>query len=364
VTLYERLADLPLRVADWSLDRREADTSSGFTRVTTVVSLVGPDGTVGHGEDVTYETEEHEKLLDAADFDLAGEYTVDSLSTALDDADLFPAGPPEREAFEHYRRWGFESAALDLALRQANTDLASALGRSYDPVRFVVSTRLGSQGEGTASEDESDLPTGERVHEWLAIDPDIEFKLDPTTDWTKGVVADLAATDAVRILDLKGKYEGTTVDADPDSDLYRLVVESFPDAIVEDPAFTDETRPVFDGHEDRVSWDAPMTGVESIEALPFEPTWLNVKPSRFGSVESLLDAIEHCEERGVRMYGGGQFELDVGREHLHALASTFYPDAPNDVAPKGYNEPEPREGLPSSPLQPPESPQGLGFGGE
>jgi hypothetical protein len=59
------------------------------------------------------------------------------------------------------------------------------------------------------------------------------------------------------------------------------------------------------------------------------------------------------------MFGGGQFELDVGREHIHAVASLFYPDAPNDVAPKAYNDPEPSDSLPSSPLTPPSTSRGL-----
>jgi hypothetical protein len=35
------------------------------------------------------------------------------------------------------RNWAFESAALDLALRQAGLGLPEALGRSPAPVRFV-----------------------------------------------------------------------------------------------------------------------------------------------------------------------------------------------------------------------------------
>jgi hypothetical protein len=50
------------------------------------------------------------------------------------------------------------------------------------------------------------------------------------------------------------------------------------------------------------------------------------------------------------MYGGGQFELGVGRGHIQYLASIFHPDTPNDVAPGGYNDPEAVAGLPSSPL--------------
>jgi O-succinylbenzoate synthase len=83
---------------------------------------------------------------------------------------------------------------------------------------------------------------------------------------------------------------------------------------------------------------------------------MNIKPSRFGSVHRLLDAIDHCEQEGIEMYGGGQFELDVGRAQIQALAALFYPDAPNDVAPGVYNEGEPRAGLPRSPLDVPAKP--------
>lgn len=108
-----------------------------------------------------------------------------------------------------------------------------------------------------------------------------------------------------------------------------------------------------------MSWDAPITGVDSIRALPLVPEWLNVKPSRMGTVETLFDVVEYCLEHDIRMYGGGQTELDVGRQHIHALASLFYPDAPNDTAPRPYDDPEPVGGLPRSPLPPPPDSRGL-----
>ena len=40
------------------------------------------------------------------------------------------------------------------------------------------------------------------------------------------------------------------------------------------------------------------------------------------------------------MYGGGQFELGIGRTQIQELASLFHPDMPNDVAPAEFNEPE------------------------
>ncbi len=343
--LFDRVADLPVVVEAIDLTLQERDTTSGFARATTTVALSGA-GETGRGEDVTYETEEHHELAGAGLPDLTGEYTFAEFAARVGEHDLFPT-PPEREDFRHYRRWGVESAALDLALRQNDLDLPSALDRTYDPVEFVVSTRLGEP------------PTTDRLEQVLDVRPDIEFKLDPTADWDADLAAEVADLAPVRICDLKGQYSGTVVDAPADPDRYELVLETFPDAVVEDPRLTDETRPLFEGHEGRVSWDAPITGVESIEALPFEPEWLNIKPSRFGSVESLFASIEYCVAQDIRMYGGGQFELGVGRGHIQALASLFYPESPNDVAPGGYNDPEFEGDLSPSPLDPPAEPIGF-----
>ena len=85
---------------------------------------------------------------------------------------------------------------------------------------------------------------------------------------------------------------------------------------------------------------------------------MNIKPSRFGTVEGLLECIEYCHANGMELYGGGQFELGVGRRHIQVLASLFYADGPNDVAPSEYNAGEPRAGLPQSPLP---APSGIGF---
>jgi hypothetical protein len=352
-SLYDRLADLQLTVDGTARTTHDAETTSGFTRTTTVFEFSG-DGVVGRGEDVTYDTEDHDALAEAPPFDFAGEYTVDEFSAMLDDADLFPTKDPERETGYHYRRWAVESAALDLALRQADTDLADALGRERRPLRFVVSTRL--------PEDDAGVPSRARVEALLSAHPETELKLDPTSAWDEGTVEALATTGAVRILDLKGQYHGTSVDQEPDPDLYRLVVDGFPDAVVEDPALTDETEAVLADAHDRISWDAPITGVESVESLPFDPSWLNVKPSRFGTVESLLDTVEWALDRDVRLYGGGQFELDVGREHIQTLAAVLYPDGPNDVAPRAYNRPDvDLQSLPTSPLVPSPDARGLSF---
>jgi len=347
MAIYDAVAALDLVVDDYDLSLRERDTSSGFVRTTTVFELRG-DGAVGRGEDVTYEAEHHHALVEGdADLELAGTYSFDEFSQLVGEMDLFPTGAPDRDEFRNYRRWGVESAALDLALKQADRSLAEALDRSYDPVSFVASTRLG------------DPPTLDRIDALRDADPNLQFKLDPTSDWTESIVDDLADSGAVRILDLKGHYEGTEVDQEPDPELYELLIESFPEAVIEDPALTDETRPIVEDAADRVSWDAPIHGLDDVETLPWEPEWLNIKPSRFGSVESLFETIERAKERGTALYGGGQFELGVGRQHIQALASLFYPDGPNDVAPRAYNDPSVGSDLPTSPLAPPEDARGL-----
>jgi hypothetical protein len=86
---------------------------------------------------------------------------------------------------------------------------------------------------------------------------------------------------------------------------------------------------------------------------------VNVKPSRLGPLRSLFGAYAYCEAHGIGMYGGGQFELGPGRDHIQLLAALFHPDTPNDVAPGGFNEVEPPAGLPVSPLT--VTPRATGF---
>jgi hypothetical protein len=349
VSTYSKLAQLPVQIDAYDLAPLERDVSSDFTRLTTVIGLRG-GGHEGVGEDVTYEALDHVALQDAGpNLPLAGTWTLETFGARLAELDLFPA-EPVREVSRLYRRWAYESAALDLALRQAGKSLAEALDRKARPVTFVVSLRLGKPG------------TLDPVRRRLDAYPTLRFKLDPTSDWTDELIAALVETGAVDSVDFKGHYVGTVVDQPPDPDLYRRVIEAFPAAWIEDPALTDETRVVLAGNEDRVTWDAPIHSIADIEALPFPPRMVNVKPSRFGSLEALLDAYDYLAERDIGAYGGGQFELGPGRGHIQYLASLFHPDTPNDVAPGDYNVPDPPPGLPSSPLPPQPSRTGFRWG--
>jgi hypothetical protein len=168
----------------------------------------------------------------------------------------------------------------------------------------------------------------------------------------------LAALDRVRVVDLKAYYRGTSVDLAPDPELYLAIAESFTDAVIEDAWLDDGLLDALRGAEARLSFDAPVHSLDDLDALPLEPRWLNVKPSRFGTLRRLLECIEACEERTIRLYGGGQFELGPGRRQIQRLASLFYPEGPNDVAPSEYNDGGPRPGLATSPLP---APEGIGF---
>ena len=206
-------------------------------------------------------------------------------------------------------------------------------------MRFVVSLRLGEP------------PSLEPLDVRLGPYPQLRFKLDPTSSWDERLIGELVATGAVDSVDFKGYYSGSIVDQAPDPVLYGRVAEAFPDAWIEDPALTEETDAALAPYRERFSWDAPIHSIEDIEALPYPPRMVNIKPSRLGGLRSLFDAYGYCEERGIGNYGGGQFELGVGRGQNQYLASMYHADAPNDVAPTGYNLPQPPEGLQGSPLQ-------------
>jgi hypothetical protein len=290
--------------------------------------VIDGDGATGEGEDVTYEAEMHDGV--PAELMLAGTWTLDDLSRKLDE---------EADLAEGFRRWAFESAILDLALRQNELGFGEAFGRQELPVRFAVSTRAAPE-------------------RWLELAPGLEFKLDAEKDWDRPLLQRLRELDRVRVVDLKAYYHGTVVDLSPDPELYRAIAEELPDAIIEDAWLEDGCREALAGAEDRLSFDAPVHSLADLDGLPIEPHWLNIKPSRFGSVRELLQTIEACEERGIKMYGGGQYELGKGRLQVQRLAGVFYPEGPNDVAPSAYNEGEPRAGLPQSPLP---AAEGVGF---
>ena len=343
MSTYERLAELPISVESYELEDRDREYGE-FTRPSTIIHLRG-DGQEGLGEDVVYDVLDHIAHRDAGPvLDLTGPGTLGELCELLGELDLFPGAAPERDASRHYRRWAYESAALDLALRQNGISLHEAVGRDPKRLTFVCSTRLGGIGE--------DAPpsTTEPVRKRLAKYPTLRFKLDPENDWDDELVAELKGIAEVDVLDLKGHYKGTPVDVDTDSELYRKVADAFPNAYIEDPDLNEETEAVLEPHSDRITWDAPLHSLADV--VERNPKAINSKPSRFGSLQELLSVYDHCEREGIAIYGGGQGEQGVGRGQIEYLASLFHPDTPNDVAPSGYNDPAVPDGLPATPMDP------------
>jgi len=336
---YDLVADLPVRIDHYSLQGLEQHVSSDFTRRTTVVHLRG-DGEDGHGEDVTWDSVDQARALQAgASLPLAGDWTLRSFAAHLAGLDLF-SHEPQEEVARLYRHWAYESAALDLALRQEGVALHTMLQREPQPLTFVASVRLGEP------------PLIGSIERRLEQYPELRFKLDATSDWDEEFIGRVAATGAVDVIDFKGHYEGSVVEQPPDPELYRRVVAALDDVWFEDPRLTPEIDELLAPHRDRITWDADFHSVDDLRALPFAPRMVNFKPSRIGSLERLLDAYDHVEAQGIDGYGGGMFELGPGRGQIQYLASLFHPDAPNDTAPAGFHESEPPPGLPASPLEP------------
>jgi L-alanine-DL-glutamate epimerase-like enolase superfamily enzyme len=336
-SLWPRLAELPLVIEGCEFGRLSDVLAFDFNRVTTHVRLVG-DGAEGLGEDVSAYREDGTTLHETRpSLPLAGEWTLAGFCEHLATLALWPE-PPEWDAARRFRNWAFESAALDLALRQAGRPLHRVLGLEPRPVRFVNSLGLGEE------------PSIEPLRRRLARAPEVRFKLDAKATWPPELIDAAAATGAVDTIDFKGHYGFEVEDPDALGALYDHVLTAFPDAYLEDPHDRAEIAERLAGHLDRVSYDAPIHGPEDIGATPLAARVVNVKPSRVGSLRALFEVYARCAEEERPMYGGGMGELGVGRGQIELLAALFHPDGPNDVAPSAFNLDDPPGELPSSPL--------------
>ncbi len=336
-SLWPRIAELPLVVDGCDYDRLHAVLAYESERVTTHVRLAGA-GADGLGEDVSVHREDGSALHETRPaLPLAGEWTLASFCEHLATLELWPE-PPEWEVALRFRRWAFESAALDLALRQAGRPLDDVLGLEPQPVRFVNSLGLGKE------------PSIDPVRRRLARSPGVRFKLDAEATWSRALIDEVAASGAVDTIDFKGHYGFEVENPDALAALYDHVLTAFPDAYLEDPHDLPEVAERLSGHLERVSYDAPIRTAEDIGATPLAGRVVNVKPSRIGSLRRLFEVYARCEREGRPMYGGGMGELGVGRGQIELLAALFHADAPNDVAPSAYNEDDPPGELPASPL--------------
>lgn len=361
--LLTAVRELPVAIE--SLTTSQLQLPGGMERIATIVELHG-GGHVGRGEDIAYSADTQRALPDAFTAvapTLVGEWTVGSLAAHLDAE--FALDLPAQPGWDDkpgYHRWAVESAVLDLALRQGGTDLARLVGTTWAPVR--VSLSMGVDGdEGVA-----------RLREWLARDASITFKLDVAQAWTPELVEQLAGLGngrAVSTIDFKALYHGDWADNDYPPVTYGAVAQLLPAALLEDAKLTDTNREALgiDGLE-RLAWDYPITGVEDVpgfeastsEFSDLRPGAVNIKPSRFGSLERLLGTIALCDAHGIPCYSGGQFELGIGRTQVQAIASLCFPDAPNDCAPVMFHGATPdADDVPLGAVEPPAGQDGFGW---
>lgn len=218
-----------------------------------------------------------------------------------------------------YDRAALEAATIDLALRQSGSSLAALARAPARPVRYVVSF------------DRCADPVA-RARREIAGAPAVELKIDVEPGWDADVLRALDRLGCVRILDFKQS-------GDPAQ--HERAHRWLPAAWLEDPLPGPE--PWSPSLMRRWSVDGPVTSAAALAALPRRPAAANVKPARMGGVLEALDCIEACVRQGLAFYLGGMFEIGVGRAQLHALASLFCPDAPNDVAPIALGDaPPPR----------------------
>jgi hypothetical protein len=328
--------ELPLEVEGYSLQRLTEPPEGQVAPDPVLITLHG-GGHEGAGEDITPFAE---PFFAAGPYlELAGSWTLQSFVDHLATLDQWRAEPAPWEMALRWRNWAFESAALDLALRQAGLPLHEALGRTPAPVTFVNSLGLG------------DPPSVDTILRRIERYPSVGFKLDAAPTWTPEILSALAGTGMVRTIDFKGRYGFEVEDVDALGVLYDAVLATFPDEVIlEDPhvEMIERLPP------ERVSFDAPIATVADIGTRT-----INVKPSRIGSLRALLEIYEHCAANGIRMYGGGMGEQGIARGQIELLASLFHPDTPNDVAPTPFNLPDPPPGLPASPLDPGSPPPGF-----
>ena len=334
--MWPRLAGLPLVIEACEYERLHAVLAYESERITTHVRLVGA-GADGLGEDVSVAREDGTALHETRPaLPLEGDWTLAGFCDHLATLELWPA-PPEWDVAVRFRHWAFESAALDLALRQADRSLHDVLALEPRPVRFVNSLGLGKE------------PSIEPVRRRLARSPGVRFKLDAEATWPPALVDAVAATGAVDTIDFKGHYGLEVKDPEALGALYDRVLLAFPDAYLEDPHDLPEVARRLGDHAERVSYDAPIRSSDDIGTTPLAARAINVKPCRIGSLRELFDVYARCAREHRPMYGGGMGELGVGRGQIELLAALFHADAPNDVAPSAYNQEDPPGDLPASP---------------
>jgi len=295
--LHEALANLPVVIDGASCVSRAVPVPSyGGARPTSIVTLAGA-GREGAGEHVGWTDEAHAAFR-------AGVARVGRRACRLGELSERLRATIDAP----YDRAAFEMAAIELALRQRATTLGALAGVTPRPVRHVVSFAR------------TDDPVAEAERR-----PAAELKVDADPAWADTVWRGLGALGRVAILDWKGAGDHTA---------FARAMEAMPGVLHEDPA-----EPWPEAMHPWLALDGPITTAAALAGVA--PAAVNLKPARMGGVLEMLAAAARCAERGIAVYLGGMFEIDVGRRQLRDLAAVLCSDGPNDLAPISLADPPP-----------------------
>ena len=314
------------------------EVSSQFTRVTTTVVLHG-DGETGEGEDVTYTADDHDDF--PVGVTLAGHLDAARATRSAWTGSSSSAAEPAMGASRATTAGG-RSRAPRSTSRCARPGARSpdAVGREYRPVRFVASTRADiAPYRGSTRRSSSSSTRGGRG--------------------TRALMAQLAATDRVRVLDLKAYYRGTAVDLAPDPELYRAGGRELPRRGDRGRVARGRRARRCAVREARLSFDAPIHSLGRRRRA--------CRSSRAGSTSSrrgsgrcsaLLECIEPCEARGIAHVRRRPVRARAGTPPDPGARERLLPGRAERRRAVRVQRGPARPGLPQSPLPPPE---GVGF---
>ena len=302
--LAERLAELPVVVESASVALGDAPVPGYYDdapRPTAFVSLEGLGR--GVGECVAWTAAEQQRFARAvSSLAPSGLTTVGAVHERLRGADPYHAA-------------AIEAAAIDLALRQAHTNLFTLAERPPHPVAYCRS--LGGAAIAMAGGPVEAAAAVVAREPWARVKIDVE-----SGTWDASVWRRLAATKRVVVLDFKRRGDEHEI---------ALAHRWLPDAWLEDPpdGALDPAAP----WRRKVALDAYVESAADLVPPPIIPGAVNVKAPRVRGPLEALRVLEVCLGAGWAAYMGGMFEVGAGRAQARVLASLFTHDAWNDVAP-------------------------------
>ena len=242
-----------------------------------------------------------------------------------------------------WRNWAYESAALDLALRQAGAAAARgarARAAAAD-VRQLARARRPAVGR-------HDRPPPRALPD-RRLQARRRVRLDAGDHRGAGRHRRGADGRLQGPLRARGRGRGGAGRA------VRRGARGVPGRDLRGPARAAGDRRALDAVRDRVSFDAPVTRVAGHHDADRQRQ--AVADRRPAAAVRDLRALRRRRACDVRRRDGRARHRARGQIQL--LASLFHPDAPNDVAPSPFNLPEPPPGLPTQPAGAGDPPAGV-----